>query len=351
MEAWILDEDLIVLGVVDSFESFIWTERFYEAGDFELYLMASQSALDLLRIDRYVYIKESDRLMIIESINLNTDPEKGNHLTVKGRSLESLLDRRIVWKQTLLSGYLQGQVYKLINQNAINPSDSKRAIPRLIFEEINNPEVTRNRIRSQYTGDNLYEAMVNICVDFGIGFKIYFNEENQFVFRLIVPVDRSSYQLDNGLVIFSPEFDNLIDTQYTFNKVNLKNVGVVAGEGEGSARKRTIIGDNNLSGYERRELFVDARDISSNEGEISDSEYYEQLAQRGSEKLSECIEEESFDGSVDVNSSFQYGRDFNIGDIVEMENEYGLYSRCQVIEYIRCQDSDGYTAYPTFTLI
>ena len=38
MEAMILDTNFQGIYIVDSFESFIWTDRFSECGDFELYI-------------------------------------------------------------------------------------------------------------------------------------------------------------------------------------------------------------------------------------------------------------------------------------------------------------------------
>lgn len=48
--------------------------------------------------------------MIVEKIQITSDTEDGNHVTVTGRSLESILDRRIVWGQKLLSGNLQNGI-------------------------------------------------------------------------------------------------------------------------------------------------------------------------------------------------------------------------------------------------
>ena len=39
MEYYILDNDLNVVEGIELFQSMIWTEKFYEAGDFELYLL------------------------------------------------------------------------------------------------------------------------------------------------------------------------------------------------------------------------------------------------------------------------------------------------------------------------
>lgn len=351
MEALILDKAFNAVCVIDAYEAFIWTERYNKAGDFELHVVASEKILNDIQIDYYVYLAESDKLMIIESFNLSTDPKHGNKLIISGRSLESILDRRIIWSQTILDGYLQGQIKKLINQNIISPSDSNRAIPNFIFEDTTDPTIEIMMIKSQYTGDNLYEVLVSICEDFGIGFKVYLNDSNQFVFKLFNGEDRSFDQNYNNPIIFSPEFDNLLDTKYSYNKTYLKTIGLVAGEGEGSDRKTISTGDNTITGLDRRELYVDARDLSTNDGEIDLATYYSQLIQRGDEKLAECGSELYFDGSMETALSFKYGVDFNIGDIVDIENEYGVSAKCRVIEFVRAQDKSGFSAYPSFEML
>ena len=93
MEAWILDQNAASLAVLDTFQSFIWTDRYRGYGDFEIYMPAETSALSYLKEGNYLVTKDSDRMMIIEDIQVDTDAENGNHLIVTGRSLESILCR------------------------------------------------------------------------------------------------------------------------------------------------------------------------------------------------------------------------------------------------------------------
>ena len=126
---------------------------------------------------------------------------------------------------------------------------------------------------------------------------------------------------------------------------------MVAGEGEGSARRTLTIG--NTTGMERRELFTDARDISStvNDTTISDAEYNAQLEQRGYEKLVDYQIARSFDGQVEATQMFKYGRDFFLGDTVQVVDEYGIESKSRIDEIVRSQDKEGYNVYPTFTIL
>ena len=261
MDLMVLDTNLDAIKVVDQYESFIWTDRYYQSGDFELYMPMTTSILDYIKQDYYIQRRGTDRLMIIEKLLIETDTESGDHITVTGRSLESILDRRVIWGQILLTGNLQNAVELLLDDCIINPSNTNRKIPNFIFKASTDPRITALTIEAQYTGDNLYEVIQKICEERGLGFKVTLNENKQFVFELYMGIDRSYDQTEVPYVVFSPSFDNIISSNYMESKSSLKNVALVGGEGEGSARRYTAVG--NLVGLNRREMFVDARDISS----------------------------------------------------------------------------------------
>lgn len=351
MELLILDENLFGIDTLDVFESLIWTDRYCGYGDFEIYVPATLQMRSKLQKDRYLYMRESEYLMVIEDVNIDTDSEEGSHLCVTGRSLESILDRRIIWNQTILSGSLQDGVEKLLNDNAISPSDEKRKIPNLIFQKSDDPNVTDLTLEAQFWGENLYDSILNICESVSLGFKIQFSGTN-FVFSLYAGEDRSYDQVTNPYIVFSPGFDNLLNSNYIESDKTLKTVSLVTGEGEGSNKKKVTVevDGNGGSGLKRREMFTDASDISQtvDGGKISDSEYMNQLKQRGEEDLSKNKATNSFEGQVDSNTLYSYGRDYYLGDIVQVSNEYGCESRSRITEYVRSQNESGIETYPTF---
>lgn len=357
MDAYIYDTSFNLIKILDDYNSFIWTERYSSFGDFELYLAFEPELLTYLQRDNYIGIRDSHHMMVIESVTLKTDIEEGAHLTVQGRSLESILDRRIIWKQTNISGKLQNGVKKLLNENVISPSASARRIDRFVFIDSDDPYIIDSTFRAQYTGDNLYEALVEICDAFEIGFRVLANDEFQFEFSLYNGADHSFEQEENPYVIFSPKYENLYGSTYTEATDAYKSVTLVAGEGEGASRKTTTVLAPGLSssvGLNRRELYTDARDISSDtdEGTLTPEEYTEQLKQRGRESLAENVELYTFDGELDTSSSmYKLNRDYAIGDIVQVRNEYGLEAPARIIEFIRTEDENGYAEYPTFQLI
>lgn len=351
MDIYVLDKNLDAISVVDTYESFIWTDRYFGYGDFELYTPMTNGILETIQQDFYLQMRNSDRVMIIEKLLINTDVETGNHITVTGRSLESILDRRVVWGQVTLKGNLQSEIERLLNLCIISPSNVNRKIPNFIFSASTDPKITELTIEAQYTGDNLYDVIQKICEERGIGFKITLQDKN-FIFALYSGVDRSYEQEILPYVVFSPKFDNIISSNYIESKTSLKNVALIGGEGEGSARKYAAVGD--FIGLDRRELFVDARDISSDLGDeqtLTKEEYDALLTQRGKEKLSENVDITSFEGQMETTVIYKYGEDFFEGDIVQVANEYGHESRVRVLEVITSENEEGISTYPTFATL
>lgn len=344
MFPYILDTNFSRVSVVDAFSSFIWTRRYNSPGDFEIYISASPETVEALRENRYVIRDDDDMVGIIERISLTTDAENGDYLTVSGQSLEGILARRIVWEQTNFTGTAEDFIRKLITDNAISPKVTARKIHGLVLGERKGYTET---VQIQVTGDNLLDTITSVCEQFGYGFKITLNSSNQMVFDVYKGVDRSSAQNDVPFVMFSPEFDNLISTEYLYEQSSYKNVALVAGEGEGLSRKTETVGT--ASGLNRYELYVDARDVSSNEGEIQPSEYSEMLKAKGVEALSGTPLTTAFSGEVETTLTYRYREHYALGDIVEVKNEYGISATPRIIEVIECQDENGYTCVPTFS--
>lgn len=342
MEFYIYDESIQLIGVMDYFTSAIWTPRYYDVGDFELQISASREVFELMKEGHYVTRLDDNMVGIIEHPKLMTDEENGDFLLVSGRDAKSILDRRIVWTQTNLSGTVEDGIRQLITENVISPVDPNRAIPNFILGERKGFTET---IRMQVTGDNLLEIITKLCQMHDYGFSVSI-VNGMFEFDLYKGIDRSLSQNANPHVEFSPDLDNVITVEYEVDNTNIKNVALVAGEGEGIDRKTVSVGT--ASGMARRELYVDARDMSTNGGEIDNNTYLEMLAGRGDEKLAEHYGIAIFEGQIEPAVNYEYKKDYFLGDKIQITNEYGVTAATRIIEIIECEDGNGYSMTPTF---
>lgn len=347
MDLMVLNEKFETIYLVDAFQSLIWTDRYNQAGDFELYTEVSGEILKYVLKDYYLITKESEHAMIVEDIEIISDRELGNKIKITGSSLEKLIDRRIVWGLKVLNTTVQNGIKTLINNSIISPSDSNRKIDNFVFVDSSDPVVTSAKMNNQYTGDNLYDVVSDLCYVNDLGYKIVLNSLDQFEFSLYAGKDRSYDNIENPFVIFSPKYENLVNSNYYESNANLKNVTLIGGQGEGNERVYTTVGSG--SGLNRREIFTDARDLSPND--ISSSQYITNLQSRGNENLAENQETVTFEGEVEAKNSFIYKEDYYLGDIVQIENEYGLSGTTRITEVVTSIDDNGTSIYPTFEMI
>lgn len=348
MEIFVLDSNFVRVSILDTFESLIWTERYYGYGDFEIYSTANIQNLSI-PIGYYLQDRDTHYTMVIEDREVTTDSDAGFHVRLAGRSLASILDRRVIWPQTVLTGSFQGAIQTLLNNNIISPVTATRQIPNFVFIPSTDPSITSLTINAQFTGEYLYDAIVSLCQENKIGFLVTHDDTN-ITFQLYRGLDRSYAQTIIPYVIFSPNFENIINSNYLESDKVYKTDAIIAGEDQGASRKSATLGPN-TAGIDRKELFVDARDVSSDtdDGVLTASEYQNLLLQRGAEKLAENTHIQIFEGNVEATRLFVFNEDFYLGDVVQIINEYGIEATSRVAEVVRTQTLDEIGIIPSFT--
>lgn len=352
MNLYILNEKAEMVGINDGFKSLIWSTRYYSVGDFELYTEATKENIKMLR-ERYLLCREKDikkelegiqykNVMIIEKIQVKTDVEEGNFLIVTGRCLKSIVHRRIVWQQTTLYGKVEMCIRQILNENVINPVMNKRKIQNLVLGSTKGFSETMDM---QVTGKNIGEWIEEVCNTYGMGWDICILN-GKFIFRIYKGEDRSYKQTENPTVMFSGEFDNLARSDYELNLTMYKNVVLIGGEGEGLERKYATAGD--AEGLERREMFADARNQSTNNGAVGEAEYMAMLIEQGNEVLEENKVAENIEGEINQNN-YKINEDYFLGDIVEVITEHGIETTPRIIEIIDSIGEDGELIVPIFS--
>lgn len=354
---YVLDGSYTTLTVIDTYESFIWTERYLEAGDFELYLPIDARGIKQLQVGNYLSIVDSPNYMIIENLETESDIEDGDKLIVTGRTLGSVLDRRVIWDRVTLLGTFQNGVKKLLDDNVISPSVSARAIPGFIFKASTDSKITAMTLDTEYLGEGLYEAIVELCTEKDIGWRVYPSGAGGFQFELYAGVNHSYDQTERPYVVFSQAYDNLIGSKYTYTLENYKTVARVEGpEVDGYSQFMGVAERGAVSGLSRRETYTTASvdsDVTKvdDEGKLSDSQISQIdaiLNQKGLEALAETSIDEAFEAEIDATRQFVHGEHFELGDIVQVEDALGFSRKVRVSEVMRSWDTNGYTMTPTF---
>lgn len=355
MDITIFDTNFERVYTLDTFVSLLWVERYSGYGEFEIYTPLNLTSYVFLQEDYYVSIPESNKFMIIENRAIKTSKEHGDVLFVTGRSLESILTRRIIWNQTLLYGNLQNSIHTLFCDSIISAVDETRRIPNFVFEDSTDSYILSLEDDLQLYGHNLYAVVKELCDIYSLGFELIFEPLFTFHFRLYYGVDRSYDQILTPWVIFSPEFDNLLTSEYRVDKLALKTVTLILGPGDGLDRPSAVAvsPEGAGTGLNRREIYTDGSDVSQevNGVVLPPEEYTLHLITKGNVTLSENIRSEYFEGEIDHEINFVYPDDFSLGDIIQIENRYGNVGKARVTEILRRVDETGKKIYPTFTML
>ena len=344
MDIYVADEKMNTVAVIDYCKSVIWHSKYCGAGDFELMIPmmpAGAYLLETIKEGYFFYRKDSKTVMMAQKIELKTNVESGDYLLISGASAECLIGRRIIWQQTNLSGKVCDCVKRLMNENLIDPADARRRIDIIKMGQGISVETT---MQKQITGDNLSDSVEEILSTYGLGYCLEYEvvgKPGAMQFKILQGADRSvGNKQGNPAVRFSPEFDNVLASDFAEDYTALKNVALVAGEGEGTERRSVTVGEG--SGLARRELYVDSRNTSSNDGEISDADYNSMLQQEGVDALSQTQVTRTFAGEIEPDVNYHYGTDYFIGDIITVQNEYNIGFRARIAEIVENDDSDGY---------
>lgn len=321
------------IGLIKKYNYVSYTIELVGDGTFEIQMPTIDDSVQYLIEGNYIWF-EDDVVGIIKNIEENRDND--SQIIISGYLLNHLLTYRCFIKSRRLYETPGNAARTFFDELFMNPTDQRREIDFLDMkeEDIHDLEKFSQKKTFQKTGDNLLEALHDMFKPYGLGFAIYprmntlyesneiINNIDKMFFKVVTGADRSVDNPDsNNPVVFSFDTNNLQSLHYSEDSRQYKNLAIVAGEGEGEERTVVEVGDDQLEGLDRIELYVDARDLQSGEeteDPLTPEEYEELLQERGEEKLSECEQFETLEASVIANSMFKYGIDYNIGDYVSI---------------------------------
>jgi hypothetical protein len=271
----VLDESMIIQHICEDYKSVVWTERFHGFGDFKLVVPGTLENLRTYQLDYYLYTKGTNKLMIIEQVELNTEYGKESLLTISGRSLESILDRRVMhpypmWDGTYLCKHerTRGKVKDVIKhytnllfkqRDSLDASHERHVmgfgwysvdeLPDGIRKgrpvsslDIGNIQVSSagyvrgmslnasyNNIgyddKDPYTMEGSWYKLVQELTDLTMsGWAIEYNGEDPYYWYGYTynGVNRTFGQGERPAVVFSPKYDNLSKATYFKSKVSTR---------------------------------------------------------------------------------------------------------------------------------
>lgn len=372
MEPYTLGRDFLKKDIIDGFNSMIWTERYYGDSEVQMVVPPSSEMLEKLSPGVFLGLNESDEVMIIET----WEPEE-NQLKVTGISLLSWLNNRFVrtsaahedrywylsggppgwvlW-QIVYNMCVQGSPYLDGTINIGVPNPEQFVIPGLDLKDY---DISGDNISVGIPFGPVYTAMKEIATTYEIGMQITLesaDDTGYFLgFRSYKGLNHSSAQTENPVVRYSPEMDSFTNIKELQSIAALKTLVYAFApsnpDGLATTPGVSALTGPEYTGFDLRALLVFADDVTTDMVGGNPANLVNVLNSRADDALTNNRFVRAVDGEIVPESQFQYGADYNLGDIIEVQGNSGLVQTARITEYIRSQDRGGEKAYPTVTMI
>ena len=336
MEVRVYDAEFNLRKIIENHVSLLWRRRYNEVGEFTLTCPATTENINSLTMGRIVWVRDKKEAGVIESRAMQQDNTQ-NTLTVSGRFLESYMDRRLIRPTLNYSGTIELAMRKILTDAV--------AIPMVQLGELHGYAET---VEFQATYKNLLDYEKKLAKSGAYGFRFEPDFVNKTItFEIYKGLDHTIEQHDRARVIFSDDYTNMTSTSYDENDQLYKTVCYVGGEGDWRDKEIVVSGDDTLTGLERREMYHDGSDLTSNG--LTMDQYRAALAQRGNDVLEGCVLAKSFTCETNPDGNFKYGVNYDLGDIVTIKKDsWGVSENQRITEITEIYEHGLPTIEPVF---
>jgi len=297
----IYDSQLNRIGVLSTWISLIWETRYNETGSLLIETHKNEKSFHLLGRGHYCTYQGEQGLMIIITRRV-----EGNRIIATGFSADWILSKRV--STEVISNENAEQAMRKIVSN-MAPWDRLSLGTAAGLSDV---------YPNQFSDGSVLQYLQEIGQACDIGFRIVKNGGN-LLFETYKPTANINAK-------YSQLYGNLGEYTFTESENDYCNVAIVAGEGEGENRITVIAGNTAAAGFDRRELYVDARQIQREEGE-EDESYKARLINHGLLQIGSLAIAESV-------SIITKRDNVSLGDVILVNlNEFGIVAETRVTAY------------------
>lgn len=300
--------------VISSWVSLTFDRRLAQKGRFELVINANTKQASEISLGQIVYFSEKE-CGYIDRIEVRSQQNIANeNMHISGIELKDTIESRITFPPAgeeffnYVDETTENIIIDLLNKLLINPSDARKKVPFFAL----GPTVGGGKLRDFSTRlKPLGQQIFELLIEDGLGIKCDLNIiDKKAYFSVIRGLDRTASQSINTRVVFSISRGTLQSAVTTKDTKAYKSTAYVGGLGSGIDRLIVESPENNtISGLDRWETFIDARDVATED----------ELIFRGNARLVECGKIYSIDGVISQNKNLQ----FDLGDLVTIIDNMG----------------------------
>ena len=342
MELYVYDTDMTLKGVIDMITSLIWTRRYWTCGEFKLLVPFTAAHVRLLQKHSIIMKRGDDEAAEIRYVNIKKNADGLEEIEVQGKFLLWWIGKRIVRKQIVTKAGTQAILYRAVQENAVSPTEAARRIPNLF---ISSSDADTGSGVINYTSEAYINAQLAIedaakAAKLGIKIRTDVKQKKHF-FSVYAGRNLTADQAENPPCVFSQEYDNITEQEYTNSVENLRTTAYVGGEETPETVRKVVEVGGNVYGLDREEIFINATDImqtytdGDTEITLTDAQYLAALFSRGETELEQYAETLGFSSKINTHGNLAYKDDYELGDRVTCINKrWGIKINVRITEVI-----------------
>lgn len=352
----ILDGNFKKVDILRKYEYLQYTEPIRDIGTFELRATLNDDTRRFIKaaeLQYYYLMFDETYIAKIEKIT-QSDEETGiDTVVITGRNSLFILAKRVIKGTVEFNGKTAQYIKTLIESNVTGAELGRRRINAEVILDDEEYLLTQcSTINKQVTGgyvwDEVYEALDQdklgiymIPILQNVSETEDYNVDHWEIHITAGANRTKGNYLGNPSVTFSQSLSNIARTTYERDITNFGTIYYVAGEGEGEDRKWFEVADKEeeelASGWDRAEIWVDARDVQSTiDGggtTLTDEDYEGLIVNRAGEKMKEHQESITYDATITrASRPYVYGADYKRADFVTVvDNKLGIEVQAQIV--------------------
>ncbi len=319
MELYIYDSDMTLLGIIDEISSLVWTRRYWSCGEFSLLVPMTEKHASLLKLGRIILRRDCDEAGQIRYRHIAKDADGLENIEIQGMFLTHWIGKRLIIPMLSVEAGTHELLARIVNNNLVAPDDPRRMVPNLVID--------LSGVSSEpyaYTSEEFANAL-DVCEARAqvakLGFKITTDPKTKLhAFTVYKGVDRTSGQTVNPMCVFSPDFDNVLEQEFSESDENVATAIYLQSDSTLSteAREPVEVSDDSKTGLDRVEFFYSASDVSG--GSEENVDYAALLTAKGNSMLANKVESVSFSSKINPSAHLKYRENYDVGDRVTCLN-------------------------------
>lgn len=350
------DTSLTQGSAINGWDSVLWVERFQEPGEFKISAKLSSGLTSFLPLNCFITHTDTNEIMMVENYEIHQPEDEDPTVDITGRSFMAYLENRIVgdWYAAALNRdipeYIIGsnpsweQAVDLINQHVVTG---------FTFD-------ANDTLTDVFAYHSCFGSPVEVERDIKYGPVLTRVEELLKIDNTGLRTRRPTstdifiyYEVYQGTdrtntVHFSWTAGDLSNLEYLYSAKAIKTRARVMG------RWVQVITGSGPDNYDRRTIVVDASDIDQKLTAMPTgtplTNIVNKMTIRGNEVLAKQKNVTIVQADVKTDARWVYRKDYNLGDLVTVDGDFGSSAVMQVTEFAEVVDEDGASGHPTLSI-